>query len=326
MTLRIRAATLEDFESWDVAWPLNHLGENTEVNFRSFRFSAGETQVRLDPDAIAPHNFVEVIADVLNGDDIMELLLALDAIHRIKGPRDTPRTEDTPGDVNPSFWSLRLLLPYLPYGRQDRACVNGEAFSLHVFSQMLKPYFDTAVDEICTWDAHSPVFDSLSATHSNLTVSSILEGFSRELTGNYVVVAPDKGAMGRASEAATWLGSTYVAHAEKIRNPDDGSITGTVVPDGALCEGQKVLIVDDICDGGRTFIELAKVLRQHNPTSISLYVTHGILSKGFGVFENLIDRFYVANLFPNCYQFGELPSNVSVLRTVSHKVPISPKP
>jgi ribose-phosphate pyrophosphokinase len=58
------------------------------------------------------------------------------------------------------------------------------------------------------------------------------------------------------------------------------------------------LIVDDICDGGRTFIELAKVLRPWTTGKIYLYVTHGIFSNGLDVFNSLIDGVYTANPFP----------------------------
>ena len=53
--------------------------------------------------------------------------------------------------------------------------------------------------------------------------------------------------------------------------------------------GKSVLIADDICDGGRTFIELAKVLKERGAAHIHLHVTHGIFSKGKAVFEGLID-------------------------------------
>jgi ribose-phosphate pyrophosphokinase len=70
------------------------------------------------------------------------------------------------------------------------------------------------------------------------------------------------------------------------------------------------LIVDDICDGGRTFIELAKVLRPLTNGSIFLYVTHGIFSQGLDVFKGVIDHIYTANLFNPSHE-GEL---VTVIR------------
>jgi ribose-phosphate pyrophosphokinase len=48
-------------------------------------------------------------------------------------------------------------------------------------------------------------------------------------------------------------------------------------------------MVDDICDGGRTFIELAKELRGMGAEKVHLYVTHGFFTKGLSVFDGIID-------------------------------------
>ena len=102
--------------------------------------------------------------------------------------------------------------------------------------------------------------------------------------------------MKKTLEAAKELGLPMV-RADKIRSTDTGEITGTVVYSEHI--GSKdFLIADDICDGGRTFIELAKVLRPLTDGKIYLYVTHGIFSKGLDVFEGLIDGVYTANPFP----------------------------
>jgi ribose-phosphate pyrophosphokinase len=128
-----------------------------------------------------------------------------------------------------------------------------------------------------------------------------------------VIIAPDKGAVPRAEVAARFIGSHEVKYATKVRNPENGEILRTEIQDGDY-KGKNLLIVDDICDGGRTFIELAKVLREHNPSRIDLYITHGIFSKGFEVFEGLIDHFYVANMLPNRGFYNEFPTNLTCLR------------
>jgi ribose-phosphate pyrophosphokinase len=139
-----------------------------------------------------------------------------------------------------------------------------------------------------------------------------------------VVVAPDKGAVKRATLVAESLISLdtpeRILFGEKVRDPGSGEILETLVltrmgetfthltPDKLApfpLKGKPMLIVDDICDGGRTFIELAKVLREFEPSEIILYVTHGIFSKGFEVFKDqngkpLIDQFLIANPFKRC--------------------------
>ena len=71
------------------------------------------------------------------------------------------------------------------------------------------------------------------------------------------------------------------------------------------------MIVDDICDGGRTFTALATELRNITSGPIFLYVTHGIFSHGLDVFKGLIDKIYVANPFPGVDMSHPLIKKVS---------------
>ena len=92
-------------------------------------------------------------------------------------------------------------------------------------------------------------------------------------------MAPDAGARKRVQALAKKLGVADVRYAEKVRDPQTGRITETRVPDDI--PAQPVLVVDDICDGGRTFLELAAALRDKTDQPLYLYVTHGLFSKGF---------------------------------------------
>ena len=62
-------------------------------------------------------------------------------------------------------------------------------------------------------------------------------------------------------------------------------------------KGKIAIISDDICDGGMTFIGIAKALRALNCEHIVLYVTHGIFSKGLSVFDGLIDQIFTTTSF-----------------------------
>lgn len=274
---------------------------------KSFQFSAGETQVRLDP---LPEGTKRVLitADVHSSQTLVELLLTLDALNRLK--YRVP---------------VVLTLPYLPYSRQDRACAPGESFALSMFVVSLVPHL-CSEDTVVTWDAHSDVADYLfercfDGTFGNVNAVSLLLLLNHKhgvtFDPSTIVVAPDKGAVKRATEVQQAFGLSETVYATKVRNPDDGQILRTEVPEDVDYRGKKLLIVDDICDGGRTFIELAKVLRKYEPESIDLYVTHGIFSKGFEPFGDLIDHFYVANLLPNNRFYHQLPDNLNYIRTAA---------
>ena len=76
------------------------------------------------------------------------------------------------------------------------------------------------------------------------------------------------------------------------------------------------MIVDDTCDGGRTFIELAKVLRARNAGKIELYVTHGIFSKGLKELSEHFDCIHSLNVWEDNIQedSGVLVKNQSDLQ------------
>jgi len=88
------------------------------------------------------------------------------------------------------------------------------------------------------------------------------------------VVAPDKGARDRAGQVAARLGvPLYVAG--KQRNPANGKLSGFVAPKG-LPDGGRLLVIDDICDGGGTFAGLADAIRARKPQlALHLWVSHG---------------------------------------------------
>ena len=282
-----------------------------EINYSSFTFSAGEHQVRiLDGDNLGSLSEFSIIFVTANidgrGEEWVKLLLILDAIKRVKGGSNKP-------------WGLELFIPYLPYSRQDRVCAEGEAFSLSVFANTLRPYLGKG-DCLTTWDVHSSVANRIFGEFTNFdnvqddTLLSMFESYlGMEWDPATVIIAPDKGAVPRAEVVARFMGSPEVKYATKVRNPENGEILRTEIQEGDY-KGKNLLIVDDICDGGRTFIELAKALKKYEPSRIDLYVTHGIFSKGFEVFEGLIDHIYVANMLPNRDFYKTYPANLTYLR------------
>ncbi len=290
----------------------NRDGQNLyKISKTSFTFSAGERQVRLHDTPTSSTDII-VDADIHSGESFAELLLTLSAIKDL-----------------PVLRSLQLDIPYFPYSRQDRQCAEGEAFSLRTFVKALAPYLDGVGDRVYTWDVHSHVANELIRTEigcefNNLQPQLFLQKFKdrgQEFSAKTIVIAPDKGAVERATLVQQALGLHSVVYATKVRNPKDGQILRTEVPEDVSYKGKNLLIVDDICDGGRTFIELAKVLRQFDPSRIDLYVTHGIFSKGFKVFGGLIDNFHVANLLPYKNFYQELPSSLTYLRTENYPTP-----
>jgi ribose-phosphate pyrophosphokinase len=172
--------------------------------------------------------------------------------------------------------SLNLLTKYLPYARQDKPISNESTFALHVFSKIIN---QINFDSIFCYDPHSDIAKKLINNLFCIDVGSHVYRFFTE--NNYdVVLYPDLGAKTRYSEL---YGLPYI-YADKKRDQLTGNIEGLdVIGD---CDGKTVLIVDDICDGGGTFIIAAKELYDKGAIDVGLFVSHGIFSKGKEVLYN----------------------------------------
>lgn len=167
--------------------------------------------------------------------------------------------------------NITLHCPYLPYGRQDKAVSNDSCFALHVFCELVEVYFD----RLSTFDVHNPDFftpEKMSLEVNNIMPVKELADIVANADINFVVL-PDKTA---ALRYGGLIDLPHVA-ADKVREPLTGEITGISVPE--IKNGLNILVADDIADGAKTMIELAKII---GPASnkLILYVSHGLFTKG----------------------------------------------
>ena len=262
--------------------------DNKEYQVDQFTFSGGEVQIKV-PEDMPRVGVFDIHVKILNAKDIMALILTMSVLKP-----DTHSFGDTVEYLH------NLHIHYFPYARQDREMVPGEAISMQVMAQMINII---GFNSVHVWDIHNE--DTLKYIMNYKHKPQ--EDFTVQLLGNYAaVVSPDKGALPKVQRLLdTWYRSNHYSAKDllvgnKVRDPANGKITHTEVDfsysTGSI-EGKDILIVDDICDGGRTFIELAKVLRTYSPKSIDLYVTHGIFSAGLSVFDGLIDNIYTTDSF-----------------------------
>ena len=242
-----------------------------EVEFEEFVFPGGEVHVRLKGHV---GDEGTVYAEIRNSDDIMKLFLLESAI-----------TEQGGKYIN-------LVMPYIPYARQDRVCNPGEPFSMGVFGSLID---DARFYNVVTCDPHSDVAWASIHSHTTIGVEEIIKRAEIDWEEVDGIISPDAGATKKVFPIAQAYDIPFL-QALKIRDTSTGDITRTqvVCGDGALI-GSKILIIDDLCDGGRTFVELGKVLkRDHGVERVELYVTHGLFSKGLDVFEGNIDKIHCA--------------------------------
>lgn len=189
-----------------------------------------------------------------------------------------------------------LVLSYMPNARADRVFEEGNAFPLQVTCNFVN---SLKFAEVLVLDPHSDVtIDFL----NNIKVTNQLSGFvntipPRERTSKVIVCSPDKGALEKTTDIALYCNLEMVI-ANKVRDVTTGKILDTQLGTPELVKGRPVIICDDICDGGGTFIPLAKKLKEAGAESVYLYVTHGIFAKGLEPLEEYIDKIYVNNLLP----------------------------
>lgn len=199
--------------------------------------------------------------------------------------------------------TTKLIYPYFPYARQDRVMQDNEPFSLKVFCKLLN---SLKFQSVTVWDPHSDVVaalvDNCIVIEQHALAMKVIP--SRYFDSPVLWVSPDAGAYKKLSKLIPMADKIAIG----IKKRDyEGTIIHTDVFSSRSINGEVCIIVDDICDGGRTFIELAKTLKQKGANAVILYVTHGIFSKGLSILhENGIDHVYTTNSIPTAAALGEV--------------------
>jgi ribose-phosphate pyrophosphokinase len=188
-------------------------------------------------------------------------------------------------------------------GRSDRLFQNG---GVNYLKQVIGPIINSqGYSKVYVMDPHSDVLEAVINNFAKYDNFKLVK-FALERIDNkndarerIVLVSPDAGAYKKIFDVAKEFGIQNIITANKVRDLKTGNIIRTEI----LTFGNKDLkyvIVDDICDGGRTFVELAKVMKDSRPTAkVYLVVTHGIFSAGFNKLNEVIDGIFTTNSFRN---------------------------
>jgi ribose-phosphate pyrophosphokinase len=187
--------------------------------------------------------------------------------------------------VNAGFMGTKtvLIMPYVPGARADR----GIPFGLGTYANYIN---DLLVDQIIIFDPHSQRAPEVLRGYENLTVLYPEDLFAERhmtavINGYSGIIAPDKGAVLRAEGVAKAAGLP-VFTATKERDEATGKLSNFKIE--GLPEEGNFLIVDDICDGGGTFLGLSEASGLPKER-LDLYVSHGVFSKD--ALKNLPEKF-----------------------------------
>lgn len=234
---------------------INLFESNESVELK--KFAGGECHVKF-LQAFSEEDKVRINTRLNSSDDMMNLCLAVDALR------------------NMSVGYIEAFVPYIPYARQDRVMVPGEPLSIKVFANILN---SLNLNKVIVFDAHSDVsvalLNNCRNTPNHDMVKALLKKFS---LSDFVLVSPDLGAYKKIDKLAQKLYyKGEIVTGIKVRDLSTGQIIKSDVNTEDL-KGKACLIVDDICDGGRTFMELAIALKAKHAGDLYFIASHGIFS------------------------------------------------
>lgn len=274
-----------------------------EVPFKAWKFPAGEIGVQLLEIEGVDFNGCSIMWKY-NGDndDLMRVLQLRDAIYQID-----------------SEIKVSLVLPYMPYSRQDRVCHPGESLALGVFMQMIT----VAFWDIYTFDVHN---EHAYLNQDTNGMAGNLHNIGQEVCASNLpkydyFIAPDDGA---AKKIYKHRQVNYAENPTKVitmkKTRVDGKVIYESLPCGTIPAGSKVCVVDDLCDGGATFLSVIGAIDtfDYMDSSFDLYVTHGIFTnkEKFMALARFYDTIYTCNMMNTD---PEIVSNVQQLNQPNMK-------
>lgn len=259
--------------------------ERGNVEYKVSKFPDGQQQVSLDLKSfkiIQREDIAEITARLTSFADL-ELILATTASLRELG-----------------FEIIWLVVSYFTGARSDRLFQKG---SNNYLKSVICPIINAQnYERVSVFDPHSDVLEGCLNRFRKIDNIYFVNQILRELNlniNNVTLVCPDSGYLKKMYAIVESLGYTGdVIICSKYRRID-GSLTNIQVPlEESL--NKPLLILDDICDGGRTFIELAKIIREKYPNfnkEIYLGISHGIFSSGFNELSVTFDQIFCTNSF-----------------------------
>lgn len=254
--------------------------DNNSTQYTQFSYPGGEWQVRLPDDFTVPQGeSLDILARITSADDLVKLGLLCTAV--------------------PSH--PRIILPYLSYSRADRRFTRNDCAGLANFAGNIVGLYPR---DVVTLDVHNPETTKLlfgghiTNVLSEPLVTQAATDFSRGHRG-LTILYPDAGAARRYGFPLIPqdIQHLVVLNCEKKRDPVSGEFQGFTVPQ--VRQDYPILIVDDLCDGGGTFVGIADELHKQGFTgSLGLYVSHLIQFQAVGrLVRSGFTQVYTTNSF-----------------------------
>ena len=226
------------------------------VNSNIRKFADGEIYIEINENIRGNSIFIVQSVSSPANDNLMELLLCIDALKRS------------------SAKNITAVIPYFGYARQDRKVIPRTSISAKLVSNLITK---AGADRIVTVDLHAGQIQGFfDIPVDNLFSTPIFARHARKKikSKKIICVAPDVGGTERARALGKLL-NVGLAIVDKRRPKPGQSQVMNVIGD---VKNQTCIIVDDIIDSGGTIVNAAKALKARGAKEVYVYITHGVLS------------------------------------------------
>tara|TARA_B100000214_G_scaffold340269_1_gene286633 strand:- start:206 stop:1138 length:933 start_codon:yes stop_codon:yes gene_type:complete len=226
------------------------------VNSNIKRFADGEIYIEINENIRGNSIFIVQSISSPANDNLMELLLCIDALKRS------------------SAKNITAVIPYFGYARQDRKVVPRTSISAKLVSNLITK---AGADRVVTVDLHAGQIQGFfDIPVDNLFTTSI---FARHVKKNIkkkdlICIAPDVGGTERARALGKAINAGLAIIDKRRPKPGQSEVMNII----GNVKNKSCIIVDDIIDSGGTIINCAKALKNRGAKDVYVYITHGVLS------------------------------------------------
>jgi len=261
--------------------------ENSDIKYKISKYPDGQQSITLDlPDTDLHEKITVSITSRLNSFKDLEVIIAAN-----QALREFSYVEN-----------VKLNVPYFLGARSDR---KFEAGTSNYLKTVICPIINSQnFSRVTVLDPHSDVLEAcLNNYHKHNNHRLVKDALSKidnrdGAQDRICLVSPDAGAYKKIFDVAKEFNIDRIITASKVRDIKTGKILRTEIPTLDQHADLKYVIIDDICDGGRTFIELAKAIKGSRPSAkVYLVVTHGIFSAGFAELTQYFEGIYTTNSY-----------------------------
>ncbi len=226
------------------------------VNTNIKRFADGEIYVEINENIRG--NSVFVIQSTSNpaNDNLMELLLVIDALRRS------------------SAKNITAVIPYFGYARQDRKVVPRTSISAKVVANLIT---NAGASRVVTVDLHAGQIQGFfdMPVDNLFTTPLFAKHIKRKLKNkNLICVSPDVGGVQRTRALATRIKASLAIIDKRRPRPGQSKVMNII----GNVKGKTCIIVDDIIDSGGTIVNAAEALKKNGANEVYVFITHAVLS------------------------------------------------